>query len=570
MKLSASICRKHCPVVRFVDCNRLECFSLCPILKNKSNIRIIYPDPKKSFKNAPAQVVQNEKIFEDFTSIINNYFDKSNILFIKELIKPYLDIKISIYLYLKSIIPKVDKYKLLINGNWKNFYDINNLIMGIENIYMKEKGNIHYSLAKFTNFKNNLLLKLLSSLQLFLLTKILKKSSIFLLSSRKSYFMPKIYKGLKNRNNNLIAYSQTKKPIKCFFILMKQFLSIILKRKLINIEFFMIPYFGKNFINLNEKNIFYNSNIIDNNYANLLLKDIESYINLNLGYRNYCNKLFKKSKDKDIAGIFHTNRFPDLNALSYTLSSNKFKQHLISHGTHTIQKGSRESSLTAESLSIGLLTSNIPNIKIYSQTTFSDKYLLDKNITFNKIKPINNYRFKNKKKSSVLRILSAGTVKQLGARRYCFESSFEYIYSLVDLCNKIKKLEFDIELTIRVRDVKNEIDKRTTKAIANQFKGFVKISNNIDIKDDIANCDCLIALSSTTLEEAIVSQVPSMSYGLSKYNHFDFYKSQNFKIRKNLRGYSKLKEIEKILKRNFIYLTKDKLKRENCMFEFLI
>ena len=136
----------------------------------------------------------------------------------------------------------------------------------------------------------------------------------------------------------------------------------------------------------------------------------------------------------------------------------------------------------------------------------------------------------------------------------------------MDLCNKIKKLEFEIELTIRVRDVKNEIDKRTTKAIANQFKGFVKISNNIDIRDDIENCDCLIALSSTTLEEAIVSQVPSMSYGLSKYNHFDFYKSQNFKIRKNLRGYSKLKEIEKILKRNFIYLTKDKLKRENCIF----
>ena len=58
--------------LRFVDGNRLECFSLCPILKNKSNIRIIYPDPKKSFKNAPAQVLQNEKIFEDLTSIINN------------------------------------------------------------------------------------------------------------------------------------------------------------------------------------------------------------------------------------------------------------------------------------------------------------------------------------------------------------------------------------------------------------------------------------------------------------------------------------------------------------------
>ena len=93
---------------------------------------------------------------------------------------------------------------------------------------------------------------------------------------------------------------------------------------------------------------------------------------------------------------------------------------------------------------------------------------------------------------------------------------------------------------------------------------------DIDIKDDIASCDCLIALSSTTLEEAIISQIPSMSYGLSKYNHFDFYKSQNFKIRKELRSYSKLKKIENLLKRNFIYLTKDKLKREKSIFEFLI
>ena len=194
---------------------------------------------------------------------------------------------------------------------------------------MKEKGNVHYSLAKFTKLKTNFLLKLLSFLQVFLLNKILKNNSIFILSSKKSYFMPKIDKGLKDKNNNLIIYSQSKKTIKCLFILMKQFLSIILKKKFINIEFFMLP-FGKNFINFDEENFLKNFNTINNCYAKLLLKDIESYINLSLGYKNYCNKLFKKSKDHDISGIFHTNRFPDLNALSYTLALNKFKQHLIS------------------------------------------------------------------------------------------------------------------------------------------------------------------------------------------------------------------------------------------------
>ena len=217
-----------------------------------------------------------------------------------------------------------------------------------------------------------------------------------------------------------------------------------------------------------------------------------------------------------------------------------------------------------------MLTSNIPNIRIYSQTIFSDHYLSNKNLTFKKIKPVNNYEYKNNNDSYVFRILSAGTVKQLGARRYCFESSFEYLYSIEDLCNKIRNLDFEVELILRVRDVKNEIDQKTKELIANQFNGLVKISNNKDIKDDIAYCDCLIALSSTTLEEAIVSQIPSMSYGLSKYDHFDFYKSNDFKISKKLINYYKLKKIENLLERNFLYLTKDKLKREKNIFDFIL
>ena len=334
--------------LRNIDNLKVDCFSLCSILENKSEARIIYPDPKKTFQKSPEQVLENEIIFQDLISKVNIYFDKSQILFIKELLKPYLDIKISIYLYLKSIIPKADKYKLLVNGKWKNLYDINNLIIGIENSYMKEKGNIHYSLEKFTNLKINFFLKLFSFLQVFFLNAILKKYSLFILSSNKCYFMPKIFTGLKKRNMNLISYSQTNEPIKCLFILIKQFSSLILKRKFINLEFFMIPYFGNNFINFNKKINFNKSNLIDNNYANLLLKDIENYINVNLGYKNYCDKLFKKSKINNVAGIFHTNRFPDLNALSYTLSKFKCKQHLISHGTHTIQEGSEESHIAAD------------------------------------------------------------------------------------------------------------------------------------------------------------------------------------------------------------------------------
>ena len=35
---------------------RVDCFSLCPILENNSDSRIIYPDPKKTFTKSPEHV----------------------------------------------------------------------------------------------------------------------------------------------------------------------------------------------------------------------------------------------------------------------------------------------------------------------------------------------------------------------------------------------------------------------------------------------------------------------------------------------------------------------------------
>ena len=76
--------------LRNIDHLKVDCFSLCPILENNSDSRIIYPDPKKTFKKSLENVLENEIIFQDFISIVSIYFDKSQILFIKELLKPYL------------------------------------------------------------------------------------------------------------------------------------------------------------------------------------------------------------------------------------------------------------------------------------------------------------------------------------------------------------------------------------------------------------------------------------------------------------------------------------------------
>ena len=119
---------------------------------------------------------------------------------------------------------------------------------------------------------------------------------------------------------------------------------------------------------------------------------------------------------------------------------------------------------------------------------FSDDYFISKNISFTKIKPIKSINVKQEKiNSSVLKILSAGTIKQLGARRYYFESCFEYIYSILELCKKFEKLNFQVETTIRIRDVKNEINHKLITNLLGRFNSFVKISKNTTFEDDLLN-----------------------------------------------------------------------------------
>ena len=549
--------------------NQNICFSLCPFIKEKNNIKVIYPDPLNSFQKAEGQLKNSQEIFNIILSKVAVLLEREKRILLKELIKPYLDLKLSIYQYLNDCIPKRNSYKLLVKGKWKLFKNKSSLIFEIENIYSNEKGNISYYLANFTKSRFNILQRTLAYFQTLLIKKILKNKCFYILSCKKSYFMPKIFEKLNKKNRNIISYNQTKNSIKLITIFFKQFSYLIFPKKPVEIEFFMIPIIKYKKIKISHK-IFKNKKIkIDKQYFFHLLKDLEKYINLSYGYKDYGLKLFGFSKNNNSNAIFHTNRFPDLNSLCYNFYKLGIKQHLISHGTHTIQKTSKSGKIVAESLSMGMLSTNIPKVRIYSQSKFSDDYLSHNNIPFKRISPLNNLNLNKKKDKSVFNILSAGSVKQLGARRYYFESSFEYIYCINNLCKKLYKLDFEIQLTIRIREVKNEINQRILEKIANQFKGLVKISNKKSLTEDILESDCLIALSSTTLEEAINSGIPSMSYGLSRYNHFSFYSHDEYQINKNLTNYSKLKKIEEILGRKFTFFEQKKSRTKDNFLNYI-
>ena len=511
-----------------------------------------------------------KEIFKFIYNQLTVNFEEESKKQFRELLKPYLDLKISIYLYLKSCIPNNGTYKVFIGGEWKKFEGKSSLIIGIENLYLNQRSNIYNYLGKYTKVRYNFIKNIIAHFQVLLVKQLLKKRKTYILSCKNSYFMPTIYNAINRNNKNILSYSQSQNISAQLVIILKQISSIILNKKTISIEFFMIPFLKEKY-HCSLFKIVNNINyLIDNEYFLHLINDIKKYMIVTQGYRSYSNRLFKDLKNKNITGIFHTNRFPDLHSLSIEIYKLGGEQHLRTHGTHTINNDSKTGRIISDSLAIGMLTSSIPNIKIYSQSKFSDDFLSSKNISFKKIKPINNLNVITKKDPRVFNILSAGTVKQLGARRHYFESCFEYIYCIIDLCKKLKKLDFKVQLTIRIRGVINEIDDNIIKNIENQFQDLVKISYKKNLDEDIINSDCLIALSSTTLEQAINFNIPSMSYGLSKYNHFNFYLDKKYKINRKLKNYSKLKKIEKILGRNFIFFDQNNIRRKKEIFDFIL
>ena len=552
-----------------VDLAKYHTFSLCNAENQDIKIKPNYPDPIETYLKSEKQVLICKKIIDRIIKLVKNSLIEQDKKIIEELLKPYLDLKISIYLYLYNCIPNYKFYKLYVSGRWKKFDSKSKLINSIEKEYKKEKGDIFNLCGKldFSNF--NFFHKFFAHLQLILIKKIIKRKKIYILSCKRSYFMPKIFNKLKETKRNIIIYNQSKNLVQIFIIILKQLHSLIFRNKRIDNEFFMIPSNDFKKIKISKEQ--FKFNCMDSGYFRKVLDDVESYINLYKGYKIYNQKLFKNSLQKNSNSIFHTTRFAELNAICSILANIGTKQHLISHGTHTLQKESLIGNIVEESLSLGMLTSNIPKLKIYSQSKFSDDFLSNRKFDYKKIKPLNKIcKPKNKfKDSSIINILSAGTVKQLGARRYYFESSYEYIYGIIELCKKLKKLDFKVRLTIRIRDVKNEINVNIIRKIKSQFYDIVEISKNISINDDIYNSDCLIALSSTTLEEGINFKIPSMSYGLSKYNHFKFYDRKKYRINPNLKNYDKLKKIEETLGRNFIYLEDKFLKRKKSLFDYI-
>jgi len=272
------------------------CFSLCPEVI-KAEFKISTPNPIRTSEKSQNLLLKSKEIIEIILEKIRIKNKKFNKIYLRELIKPYLDLKISMYLYLRSCIPNSKYYKILIKGKWEKYKSKTSLIIALENVLKREKGNAYEFLSKQRKLDYSLIHKALSKVQIILINRIIRNRKIFVLSCNKSYFMPTIFKELNKSHKNIISYNQSKKLTRLFIIILKQFFYLILKRRNILIEFFMLPILD------NKKQIYFAKNkeyifkYLDKEYYYFLLENLENYISAFVGYENYSKKLFINSID---------------------------------------------------------------------------------------------------------------------------------------------------------------------------------------------------------------------------------------------------------------------------------
>ena len=172
-------------------------------------------------------------------------------------------------------------------------------------------------------------------------------------------------------------------------------------------------------------------------------------------------------------------------------------------------------------------------------------------------------KHKINKRRTKLQILHASTVKNLNFRTFYYESSFEYIDGLKLLAKKLENLSHKVEIIVRPRFIENELANDFLKKELQELSHIIRLTEYKNFLLDLSNCDCLISLSSTTLEQAFNMKIPCLSFGYTNYDHFENYKHLN--INNNVDNYCVLKEIEKLLGRKFLYSENPTNKRDDFM-----
>ncbi len=526
----------------------------------KININNISPDPFKTALESESLTLKIDRLRSKIIKklITSGLLNQINDL--EELLSPFIEVKLSRYFYLESIIPEYQHYVLLDkNCNFKT-RSKTELIIKIEEIYLKDKKNHNDFFNKYSTFKPNLLDDILLNIQKFFIQNIFerKKINLYFFSDKEAYFLKSIKSKIIHKNNKIIYYCPSRSYFKIIKLLLDQFLEYLPKKENKNVGIFLIPKIKTNYRNLKIINFFKNLYFQDLNhkFSSYLKNQILAYILNTISNKEYIHDLFKDIKFEN--AYFHSVRFPDLFTFSRVINDLKNNVSLISHGSHTFQNSNEADIIASKSIGMGLAYTKKSSINLLSQSIYCDQFLDSLKFNYFKINRIINQNsfidkdYKKGSKINKIKILLVGTVKALGARRYYFESSAEFLESVSIIYKKLKNYKDYFEIRLRIRDVKNEINQDVLNNFLERKRELITIGTSINIYQEIKECDCLISFSSTTLEEGLFMNKPVMCFGLSKYNHLVNYEKYNKKKLKD-KNRLNLEIIEKALGKNFVY-----------------
>ena len=180
--------------------------------KEKKGLKHVYPSSQRTSIESEILISKTNNIKVEFKKIIKDIKLFNNFKDLEELIEPLLEIKISRFLYLKSVIPVYEKYTLINNSKNKTFNSKLDLILEIEKIYVNHKKADSEFFNIFTVFNFNFYSGFLLKLQTVFLKRIINNNqdNITFFSDRKAYFINFLKLKIQNKKKLTIYYSNSR------------------------------------------------------------------------------------------------------------------------------------------------------------------------------------------------------------------------------------------------------------------------------------------------------------------------------------------------------------------------
>ena len=231
-------------------------------------------------------------------------------------------------------------------------------------------------------------------------------------------------------------------------------------------------------------------------------------------------KLFQKS---EVISQYLKNLSPDLLISNVNFAENAAAGYysekynvpsiLISHGSHILHY-EKYSKSEHEIMKNNILVGKHQFLGV--QSPLAEELIKKDNYVKNDVLRIKPFlwgkKIKKKEKNNDFVVLHASTFKNRHTRFHIYETSDEYLKSVKQLCDVIS-LHKNIKLIIKIRSDYFEMTKETLISLLSPIPENITIESERNFLEILEETNLVVSFSSTTIEEALVNNVPVLLYG---------------------------------------------------------